>query len=80
MSYIKDKCQALLRDNRTRSILKAISYRIISVIITILISWFITRSYRIAFAIGGFDVVAKIVFYYVHERIWHRSTIGRVAK
>lgn len=75
-----DRLKHLLRDNRTRSILKAISYRIMSVTITFLISFLVTGNARMAFTIGGFDVIAKIAFYYFHERLWHYSSIGRIKK
>lgn len=77
MKLLKDKYQRILKDNRTRSLLKAISYRIASLFITFIISLIITRNLRMAFSIGGIDVLAKIAFYYIHERIWHYSSIGR---
>lgn len=77
MKTLKDRYQKILSDNRTRSLLKAVSYRIISLLITFFISLIITRNLRMAFSIGGIDVLAKIAFYYLHERLWHYSTIGR---
>lgn len=74
---LQNKFRIILRDNRTRSILKTISYRLVSMLITFIISLLITGSLRIAFMIGGIDVLTKILFYYIHERLWHYSHIGR---
>lgn len=77
MKKLPKKYHAIMRDNRTRSILKAISYRVISLFITFIIGLIVTKNIRFAFTIGGIDLIAKIAFYYIHERVWHYSTIGR---
>lgn len=78
LNNMKNKVRSILRDNRTRSILKAISYRVSSMFITFFISLIITGDLKIAFTIGGFDFFAKIIYYYLHERLWHYSKIGRM--
>jgi uncharacterized membrane protein len=60
-----------------RHILKTISWRIIGTIDTMILSWFITGSWKWGLAIGGTEVMTKMVLYYLHERIWYRySKIG----
>ena len=58
-------------DSHAKSIGKAISWRIIGTIDTILISWFITGTLSIALSIGSIEVFSKFFLYYGHERIWN---------
>ena len=54
-----------------RSIVKAISWRIVGTIDTIVISWFITGTLTIALSIGSIEIITKMILYYGHERIWN---------
>jgi uncharacterized membrane protein len=54
-----------------RSIVKAISWRAVGTVDTIIISWFITGELTMALSIGSIEVITKIVLYYGHERIWN---------
>ena len=80
MKHKKKTLKKIIRDNRTRSVLKAISYRVLSLAVTFIISYLVTHNLQMSFTIGGFDALSKILFYYFHERIWHYSTIGRKRK
>ena len=60
-----------------RSVVKAISWRIIGTLDTILISWFITGKLELAFSIGSIELVTKMVLYFFHERIWNTIKWGR---
>jgi uncharacterized membrane protein len=42
-----------------------------------LISYVITRSFKIAAAIGSIEVLTKMVLYYFHERAWNKFAFGR---
>jgi uncharacterized membrane protein len=42
-----------------------------------LISYVITRSLKIAAAIGSIEVLTKMVLYYFHERAWNKFAFGR---
>ncbi len=53
---------------------KAITWRIVGTIDTMIISYIMTGSFKIAFSIGGFEVFSKMVLYFFHERIWARWT------
>ena len=37
-----------------------------------LLSWFITGSLSIGAAIGGIEIITKMILYYLHERAWYR--------
>ncbi len=53
-----------------RSLFKAISWRIVGTLDTILLSWIFTRTIGKALQIGGIELFTKIFLYYLHERIW----------
>ena len=64
-------------DTRHRSILKTLSWRVIATIITACIAWIVTENYRFAASISLLDCMAKLMGYYVHERLWNRVSFGR---
>jgi len=57
-------------DKPVKSALKAISWRIIGTLDTMVISYFITGKITVAVTIGSVEVITKTVLYYFHERIW----------
>lgn len=65
-------------DNHTRSVVKAISWRVTGTVDTILISWLITREFKFALSIGLVELFTKIFLYYGHERLWNRISFGRM--
>ena len=67
-------------DNHNRSIIKAISWRVFGSMDTILVSLFITRSYKLALSIGFIEVFTKMLLYYFHERLWNKVNFGRISK
>jgi uncharacterized membrane protein len=64
-------------DKATRSIVKAISWRIVGTIDTIVISFFITGHIKMALSIGMVEVITKMVLYFFHERIWNLVKWGK---
>jgi len=64
-------------EKATRSIVKAISWRIVGTIDTIVISWFITGEIAMALSIGLIEVVTKMLLYFFHERIWNIIKWGK---
>ncbi len=64
-------------EKATRSIVKAISWRIIGTIDTIVISWFITGEITMALSIGLIEVITKMILYFFHERIWNVIKWGK---
>jgi|TARA_R100001163_G_C5065756_1_gene203794 uncharacterized membrane protein len=55
-----------------RHLLKTITWRIIGTLDTIIISGILTGSLKIGAAIGGIELISKMVLYYLHERIWYK--------
>ena len=64
-------------ETHTRSILKAISWRTLGTLDTFAISWFFTGKVEIAGSIAGLEIVTKIAWYYLHERVWAAVSWGR---
>ena len=61
-----------------RSLVKAISWRTLGTIDTIIISWIIVGNLNFAVSIGGVELFTKMALYYFHERLWQRSNFGRI--
>ena len=68
----------LPRDSRLRSIIKAISWRLLATLTTMAIVLFVTREFQVAVAVGGAEVTVKLVVFYAHERLWQDVSWGRV--
>lgn len=62
-------------DSHKRSVVKAISWRVLGTIDTFLLSWLITGRVDLAAAIGGTEVITKMILYYLHERAWTKIKI-----
>ena len=60
-----------------RSIAKAVSWRIIGTLDTLLISYVLTGKFAIAASIASVDFVTKMFLYFFHERIWNNIRWGR---
>jgi uncharacterized membrane protein len=60
-----------------RSFVKSISWRIIGTLDTVLISWLVTGTLSVAFAIGSIEMVTKMVLYFFHERLWNIIKWGK---
>jgi uncharacterized membrane protein len=74
------------KDSPSRSITKAISWRIIATLTTFLITFIIFRRYtdrtlseviETASFVAGIEIIAKIFFYYLHERMWQNIQWGK---
>jgi uncharacterized membrane protein len=57
---------------RKRHIAKAISYRLLGSVQTVIIGYVLTGSVYISSIAGGVELIVKPVLYYMHERIWYR--------
>ena len=63
--------------SRKRHIIKTITWRIIGTTDTIILSWIISGNPLTGLKIGAVEIVTKMILYYFHERIWHRSKIKK---
>lgn len=67
-----------VHESRTRSLFKALSWRIIATSTTAGIAYFVTGQIELALAIGGIEFLLKLAFYYIHERAWQLVPIGTI--
>ena len=66
-----------MKESHKRSIVKAITFRIVATLATILVVYLLTGNLILANTIGAIDLVSKLVIYYFHERAWEKVTWGR---
>ena len=65
--------------DRSRTLKKAISWRIVATIMTFVISVFVLKSLGgVALAIAIIEFFTKFVLYYLHERIWTKIPLGKI--
>jgi uncharacterized membrane protein len=69
------------REAHSRSLVKAVSWRVTGTIDTFVISYLITGRPMIAGSIAGTELLTKVLLYYFHERVWSGIAWGqRVAE
>ena len=56
---------------RKRHLAKAFTWRVVGTIDTFLLGWLVSGDITIGAAIGGLEIVTKMVLYYFHERVWY---------
>ena len=71
------KTKKLSGEAHTRTIVKAISWRVIATLTTMIIVFLFTRRIILTLGVGLAEVTAKITFYYLHERIWEKISWGK---
>lgn len=64
-------------EKHTRSVAKAISWRVTGTVDTFVISFLLSGSVKLAGGIASVEVMTKMVLYYLHERAWSRISWGR---
>jgi uncharacterized membrane protein len=55
-----------------RHLLKTITWRIVGTIDTMILGWVVTGNIKIGLPIGGFEVITKMILYFLHERVWYK--------
>ncbi|MEO9513390.1 MAG: DUF2061 domain-containing protein [Flavobacteriaceae bacterium] len=72
-SFKKDKNS----ERPIRSIAKAVSWRVVGTVDTLVISYFFVDEVMLAASIASADFVTKMVLYFFHERIWNGVNWGK---
>ena len=57
-----------------RHLLKTITWRIVGTIDTMVLGWIVTGNIKVGLTIGGFEVITKMILYFLHERAWYKFT------
>jgi len=67
----------MFKETKTRSVLKTISWRLLATFTTATLVFIFTRRIKLALAIGSLEAIAKMIFYFFHERVWDKINFGR---
>ena len=67
----------MFKESRFRSAIKAISWRFWATLTTMLLVYIFTGTIKIALAIGGLEVVLKMLIFFLHERAWDKIRFGK---
>lgn len=60
-----------------RSVAKALSWRVIGTLDTLIVSYFLTGKISVAASIASVDFLTKMVLYFFHERLWNSIKWGK---
>lgn len=63
-----------------RHVAKTISWRVVGTADTMILSWLVTGSWEAGMQIGLADVSTKMLLYYLHERMWFKSSVSNANK
>lgn len=69
----------MMKERPYRSIAKAVSWRTVGTIDTILIAWLVVGKLEFAVTIGGVELFTKMALYYFHERAWNKIKFGKAS-
>tara|TARA_B100001287_G_C22656358_1_gene517923 strand:+ start:684 stop:1097 length:414 start_codon:yes stop_codon:yes gene_type:complete len=58
-----------------RHIAKSLTWRFLGTLDTFVFTWLITGDLRDGINISGLTIFTKLVWYYIHERLWFNSSI-----
>ena len=68
--------QTKYQEKHVRSIAKAITWRVLATLTTIVLVYIFTKNIVLSFSVGVLEVVVKMIVYYLHERAWSRISWG----
>lgn len=63
----------LYKDSPVRTLAKTTSFRVFATTATMLLAFTLTGSLTTAIKIGVPDTLVKLLFYYMHERLWQTT-------
>lgn len=63
-------------DPLRRHIIKTFTWRFIGSTDTIIISFIVTGDFLSGMKIGIIEIFSKMIFYFLHERVWYRINFG----
>ena len=57
---------------KRRHFAKALSWRVVGSLDSLVIAWVVTGSFEIGAILGGAKLITATVLYYIHERVWYK--------
>jgi len=67
-----------MKETNTRSIAKSITWRICASVTTMILVFIFTGNLIMMVSIGFFEVISKMIIYYLHERTWNKVKWGAI--
>ncbi|WP_397447538.1 DUF2061 domain-containing protein [Polaribacter sp. R77954] len=67
----------LVSEKPVRSIVKALSWRVVGTLDTLIVSYILTGKITLAASIASVDFLTKLILYFFHERIWNKIKWGK---
>lgn len=67
----------MIDQSHKRHIAKAITWRIVGTIDTMLLAWLISGNPLIGLKIGLSELLTKMFLYYLHERVWFKINLSK---
>jgi len=64
-------------ETHSRTVLKTVSWRIVATLTTGIIVYIFTKEILLSLGVIGVEGLTKILFYYLHERVWNMVTWGK---
>ena len=55
-----------------RHLAKTLTWRLVGTIDTMILGWVVTGNIKMGLTIGGFEVITKMILYFLHERAWYK--------
>ena len=79
---LKSKEKSTYKEDATgekpiRSVAKALSWRVVGTLDTLLVSYILTGRISLAASIASVDFVTKLILYFFHERLWNIIKWGK---
>jgi len=59
-----------------RHLFKTITWRLVGTIDTMILGWLVSGDPMIGITIGSFEIVTKMILYFLHERAWYHYDFG----
>ena len=66
-------------ETQIRSLVKTLSWRALATLTTMGLVYLFTGEVVIALEVGSLEVVAKLLLYFLHERVWNLISWGKIA-
>ena len=75
-----------MKESKQRSILKAVSWRIIATSTTFILAYWVFKGsgcedvLQKSSLVAGLELFLKLIIYYFHERFWLRISFGKIRR
>ncbi|PCI28052.1 hypothetical protein COB55_04540 [Candidatus Wolfebacteria bacterium] len=69
-----------IHEHHHRTLFKSITWFIVGFLVTFGVLMFFTNDFTMSIVDAALIQVIKIMFFYIHERIWNKFSIGQVVR